>query len=281
MHIFRSTIEKFIETNAYVLESHSRFHIGTSRIGNYEVEDAFLTLTPSVTTKGYVPKLEFIENQGIVVTYSDFHFEGEGKVQRKKAKFYGDIKTLKCSFRLAPPVNDHHKIDLVPEFRMESVFIDYEQSTLAIEYEGKKTNSPGIKNHIKDWVKNSIDGQFNLARMFFAAAHNAVANLIESYMDMKFFKGSIRLTKFHFYPDYLDIGFNFEFEKYPDSEFISKVGRFNDVHKPNQEGVELIFDENIINTVLYAMYHLDREVSLRTMLTPVKDALQYLKVIRF
>jgi hypothetical protein len=218
MHVFKKTIDNFLKSNSLILKEFSTFSIGTSRIGRHEVRDAFLTLTPTNQTHGYIPKLKFIHNQGILVEFKNVEFEGHGDVLSDVGKFYGKIKTLRCSFKFAPPGNDKHKIDLIPEFRIDTVYADFIEDSLYFELYERKHNTPGIKSHIKDWVRNSIDGHFHLPRIALSEAHSIIADFIESKMDIEAFKGKIRLFKLQFHDEFLEIGFRFYFEKYPDSE---------------------------------------------------------------
>lgn len=266
-----------ISNNTFFFKEYSRFPIGSSRVGRNEVEDAFLTLIPE-DPSGYVPQIKFIANHGVEVLFSNITFYGEGRVKRSPATFYGKTKQIKCSFRLAPPFSDKHKIDLIPDFRIDTVFVEFDDNLLVFEYNDEKITKPGIMNHVKEWVRNSIDGHFHLPRMAFASLHQMVAEYIESKLNLANFKGKINLLKIHFYEDYIDIGFRFEFTKYEDSEFIHKTGIFKDSHESNQEGVELILDENIINTFFYAFYHLDDEFSVRALIKPLKDYQKFLKV---
>lgn len=302
MHIFTKTLENFLQTNAYLLKEVSTFSIGTSRINRYEVVDAFLTLTPDDEDKGYVPKLKMVPNHGFEIKFKNINFIGNGKVEGVDTKFGGKIKIIKCTFKLAPTFQRGTKINLIPDVRIDTVYVEYVDETLYFEMNGRQQKSPGIKSHIKDWVKNSIDGQFHLPRIALAETNTVMMKYLETKFDLDSFNGQMQLFKFQFFEDYFEmgkqaefiheikrfhnlqslihvgIGFRFKFLKYISSDFIRKTGVFNDEHMPNQQGIELIIDENVVNTVFYAMYHLDKEISVRSVIKDLKDYNKMLSV---
>lgn len=208
-------------------------------------------------------KIKFNEGEGIEFIFENLHFDGIGDVDSEKLQFFGDIKTLGINIRFAPPGQDQHKVDLIPDLRVERVYADFSDENMGFELYGQNTNSPGIKSHIKEWVRNSIDTHAYKLREAFAILHAQIADMFTAIIDVDNFKGRIRLSKLHFFENYADIGVKFMFPKDPDSDIISKTGIFKDQHTSSQEGIEVILDENVVNTILYAAYNINSKLSIR------------------
>jgi len=267
IHLFRGTLEKIFDQNAYKLKEYFTFPIGRHRIGKYEYTDSILTITPKDSEKGYLPTIQFNKGEGIEATFTDLHFDGHGTIEQQQGKFFGYINKLKINFRLSPPPNDGHIIDLIPDVRVERVFAEFENENMGIEnIYGETMSNAGIKNHIKEWVRNSIDARSSELNGAFYDLHTVIAEWVESFEDIKNFKGRIRLSVIHFYENYAEIFVRLMFPKDSESDMVTKTGIFKDQHMPSQEGVEFIFDENVINTILYAIYHLDPSVRVREFL---------------
>lgn len=169
---------------------------------------------------------------------------------------------------MVPPVNDNHRIDLIPDLRIDTVYIEFDDNLLYLESAKGQNNSPGLRNQIKSWVRNSVDAHFHSPRKVLLDLHNSVASLLEKNFDLGKYDCSIRLFKVLFFEQYMEVGLWLEFDEQDDVEFIRKTGRYNDEHIPNQEGLELIVDKTIVNSILYILYNLDMEVSIVDLLKP-------------
>ena len=279
IHLFRNTVQDFIDKNMHLVVDYTKFSIGKQRIGRYELFNTYLTLKPiNNDSKSYSPKIEFIEKGGIWAEWTDVEFIGEGRSKGKPAVFSGKMSKLEVDFIIAPPVNDPHKIDLVPVFYIKTIKWSYDEESIVLEYEGKKNTGAGYRNQIKSWVRDSIDTYFHSPQDILERAHQAIAAYCEKQIDMDRFKGRIRLAKVNFFEDYLEFGYRIQVDAYEDSEMIHKVGQFSDTHEAGQKGIEIMIDENVINTLFYILYNLQIEFSIRDIFGGFLDYKKYFKV---
>lgn len=263
VHLFKGTLEKFLDQNSYHLIEFFKFDVGRHRLGPNEFKNGKIQIFPKDPERGYVPHIKLNEGEGLEVNFYDLHFDGTGTVGSKKGTFFGYIKSMRINFRFAPIVKDDHPIDLIPDVRVERVFVDFDRKNMGITVDSEEASNPGISNHIQEWVRNSIERRASEIRKKLIDLHNSIADLISSKIDTKKFLGKVRLSKLHFYEDFVDIALRFSFPKYEDSDLKTKTGQFKDEHLPNQQGIEIVLDENVINTLIYGIYNLDYKLSMR------------------
>lgn len=268
IHIFKNTISEFLQNNIQYAASYAKFPIKNSRIGKNEITNVMLTLTAQNNNiQNFVPELLLNQNEGIQAIWKNLTFLGVGESEKQEAKFYGKLKELKINFILTPPVNDNHKIDIFPAFYVQSVFCDYDDSTITFEFKGMKSYGAGLKTQIKSWVREAIDTQWYLPHDMFETAHHAIANYISSKVELDKFDGKFRLSKMQFYSDHIEFGYRLLVNEYPDSPMIHKFGPFKDTHEGSEKGIEVLFDENILNSILYLLYQNNFEFSMRDILS--------------
>ena len=133
--------------------------------------------------------------------------------------------------------------------------------------DNKTETSPGVRNQIKDYIKNSVGIHTDTLRVYLKKIHERIADMFQNTGYFNKFDGSFRLSKFKLFENYIEIGFRLKFNEEQGKPFAAKTGRYNDDHIPNQEGIEFIVTENILNSVFYILYNLDVEFSWRQLLS--------------
>ena len=113
--------------------------------------------------------------------------------------------------------------------------------------------------------------QLGLEQLFDVVVVNKAQTLIAEYLastvDPETFQGSISFSNIIFHSEYLELGVISSFKDNEEEEYKDRTQKIlPEVTDEEGTAVEILFDENIINTGLHSAFHTDGEFTLRDVL---------------
>lgn len=110
-----------------------------------------------------------------------------------------------------------------------------------------------------------------VVKMIVNSAQSYIADYLSSTVDQETFKGKISFSSITFHEEFAELGVISRFDEVENEHYEGTEAK--DLPKYNwddQTAVEILFDENIINSALHSAFHNDGEFGLRDLLS-IKD----------
>ena len=271
--IYKKTLEEVLEKNAIFLSEYTSTPLGTADIDDISVKDATLTILPDVKDlEDLETKIKFVKGEGLELTLSDCKFSLTGKVADKPATLRGTADSL--FFKLAVK-NSEAKADrtvtfdasTLPKFDIENFDAKIDKDSLKWTFEGDVKESDGLKEETFTWIGATLKGQMVGLKLLANSAQQYIADYIESTVDPESFDGKISFSGIEFFDKYAELGVLTSYSSEDDEDHKASPSKeLPEGSEDSDNAVEILFDENIINSGLHSAFHGDGEFALRSLL---------------
>lgn len=270
--IYKKTLHEMLEKNGPFISEYTTASLGTVDISDISMKDTVLSIFPqSGSYEDFETDLKFVEKEGIEVGLNEFQFELKGKVDEKDATLTGKIERIfiKLSIKKAEEGSSIFSFSAsnLPQFEIDNLDVEFEKDTIKWNIGGEEKIDDDLLEKTLTWLNATIEGQMIAAKFILNGAQQKLAEYITQNVDMNTYKGKISFSEITFYGEYAEMSiitsYDLENEggyKVRDTEPIAELAG------DDSNAIELVFDENIINTGLYAAFHADSDFSLRKIL---------------
>ena len=132
------------------------------------------------------------------------------------------------------------------------------------------------KDQYHTWLKIQMEARINALNGLLGFVKSYVTDYVQTTVELgDGFNGDVGLVGFEFYEEYLEMDFNTIFTEIGDES--EKLREVDMVGKTSgrKASVEVLLDENFLNSILAALYHLDFKLNLREWAGANPDAHMY------
>ena len=272
--LYRKTLHELLEKNGPFISEYTSTSLGSVDVADIAMKDSTLSVKPqSGTYDDFEADLKFVEGEGAELSFNEFQFELDGKVEDKDASLTGNIDKIFIKFSIkgkegAEKVtgSESFEVSALPEFNIEKIDVDFEKESIKWIIDGEEKQEEGLAEKTVDWLNQAIEGQMLVLKYILNVSQQKLAEYIKQNVDMNNYKGKLSFSAISFYEDYVEMGVITSFETQEGEYKIRETDTLAREAGDDMNAVEIVFDENIINTGLYAAFHSDSDFSLRSIL---------------
>jgi hypothetical protein len=270
--LYKKALHEIMEKNGPFISEYTTTSIGSVDVENISMVDSVLSVYPqSGSYEDFETELKFIEGKGAEVTFNEFQFELSGKVNEQNGLLIGNIEEIfiKLSVKKNDDENKSSSFSTndLPEFEIDNFDVKFDEDTIKWTVDGEEKTGDDLKAATLKWLDEAIKAQMIVTKYILNLTQQKVAEYVTSSLDMDNFEGTLSFSEITFYDDYLEMSVITSFlvkdeENYNTRETEALAENAGD----DVNAAEIVFDENIINTGLYAAFHSDKDFSLRSIL---------------
>lgn len=272
--IYRKTVQEVLRKNAPIITKYTSASLGTVDIADLTIENTILSIVPE--SEEIENKMNFVKNEGLEVTLEDLKFELTGTSEGSPVSLTGDVETLFFSLSIKNSEGEKNS-DLLfdpeslPQFNIEKYEHKIDKSTFKWNINGEHNTDEKLLKATEEWIDAAIEGNMAVVKMIVNSAQSYIADYLSSTVDPETFKGKISFSSIIFHEEFAELGVISKFDEVENEHYEGTEAK--DLPKYNgddQTAVEILFDENIINSGLHSAFHNDGEFGLRDLLS-IKD----------
>jgi hypothetical protein len=280
IRIYRKTLHEVIEKNGLLISDYASTDLGTIDISKLTVKDAVLSLQPqSGSWDDFEIDLKFIEGKGFHLALNDFSYTLTGKVNSKDATLAGNLDKISFDLEIK---NSEHKddglfsADNLPQFDISNYKADFDQKSIKWDIEGDQKLEDDLSQKTHEWLNAALEGQVIAAKFILNNGQKYIAEYLASSIDSSTFEGSLSFSEVKFFDDYAELGLvtSFDIQGGEDYEVRDVDGKA-ELAGDDRNAIEIVLDENMINSGLHTAFHHDSDFSLRSILRTDSDDNEY------
>ncbi|CAI2364693.1 unnamed protein product [Moneuplotes crassus] len=268
--IYRKTLQDIVDKNAPLISDYTKADLGTVDIGDITVEDAMLNIFTEENE--FESSIKFIADEGFQLSIDDLLFELTGKVDGKDSVLRGDVESLfvKLSVKNSEKERDtsvRFDAGSLPQLDISDYSVKTKSETFKWTIGGEEKNDASLIKATSVWIDAAIQANMGMIKIIVNSAQTYVADYLTSTVDEDTFRGSLSFTKIIFNEEYAQLGLTSSFKDEGDEHFVERSDKdLPEVTDDENAAVQILFDENIINSGLHSAFHADGEFGLRDIL---------------
>lgn len=283
--IYKKTLHEILEKNGPFVSEYTNSHLGSVDVADIAMKDSVLSIFPqSGSYDEFETDLKFIDREGIELGFNEFQFELKGLVEGKDSTLKGNIERIfiklavKKSEKKEGGVLSFSSKDL-PEFDIQNLDVEFEKESIKWIIDGQEKMDNDLLNKTLKWLNQAIEGQMIAAKFIINSAQRKLADYITQNVDMETYKGKLSFSEIAFFEDYAEMSIISSFDVAEEGSYkVRETEALAENAGDKINAVEVVFDENIINTGLYAAFHSDADFSLRKILRVEEPENEYAKM---
>lgn len=270
--IYRKTLHEILEKNGPFVSEYTTTSLGSVDVGDIAMKDSQLSVFPmSGSYDDFETDLKFIDKEGIELGFNEFQFELKGLVEGKDSTLKGNIERIFIKLAIKKSEKKEGTLSFsssdLPEFDIQNLDVEFEKDTIKWIIDGEEKMNDDLLDKTLKWLNSAIEGQMIAAKYIINSAQQKLADYITQNVDMETYKGKLSFSEITFYEDYAQMSIISSFDVTEEGSYkVRETEPLAENAGDSINAVELVFDENIINTGLYAAFHSDTDFSLRKIL---------------
>lgn len=268
--IYRKTLQDIIDKNAPLISDYTKADLGTVDIGEITVEDAMLNIFTEENE--FESSVKFIAGEGFQLNIDDILFELTGKINGKDSVLRGEVESLflKLSVKNSEKERDtsvRFDVESLPELDISDYSVKIKSETIKWTIGEKENDDDNLTKATSAWIEAAIEANMRLINIIVNSAQTYVAEYLTSTVDEDTFRGSLSFSKIVFSEEFAQLGLISSFKDEGDEHFVERSDKeLPEVPDDENAAVQILFDENIINSGLHSAFHADGEFGLRDIL---------------
>lgn len=268
---YRKILNEVIEKNGHFISEYAKTNLGSIDISKFTVKDAELALQPqSGTWDEFEVDLKFIEGKGFHLALNDFSYKLTGQVNKDDATLTGNLDKISFDLSITNTENKEGSLfsaDNLPQFDIGNYVAEFDKKSIKWDIQNQENLSEDLEEKTFEWLNAALEGQVIAAKIILNNAQKYIAEYLASNIDSSTFEGSLSFSELKVFSDYAELGLLTSFdlsghEEYEVRDVDSKAEEAGD----DRNAIEVVFDENMINSGLHTAFHQDSEFSLRSIL---------------
>jgi hypothetical protein len=263
--LYKKALQEVIEKNWGLMSEYAQFQVGDMDLSSIFIKDTQMSLFPEDVESGIEVKLEFVEGQGAQLEFNDFKIEASGSIEGKPTIVSADLETFIVKF---VTVHDDSNSDSqkynIPKVQIDDFKVEVDEESIKISVDGADQTTDELRAKVAEVIKLQTGAIKILLDLKISQANIQLVKFLTSSIDTDQIGGDIKLSDITFHDEYIEIGINAgyaadgeEVAEYRNTEELSESA------KDTTKSVELVIDENILNTGLYSWFHENKGFSLR------------------
>ncbi len=132
-----------------------------------------------------------------------------------------------------------------------------------------------LKHKYVQWIKAQLESKFSVLQGLINLMKKEITEYVSKNLDYDQFKGFVGLTAIEFFDEKLELTFTTHFEDLGNEPKKFRTVNVNGPRYRQTNALEIMIDENVANSILAALYHLDYNFSLRDILGATAGTHEY------
>lgn len=241
------------------------------KLEDFLIKDAYLRLIPE-DSKELDAKLQIIEGQGVEISIEEVKFEVAGNVEDgSKMTITGDIESV--DIKVVLKSKDGRKEDdrtvqyNIPEFQIQTLTAKSDRDSIRVHLGDNDITTEKLKEVAEFNFNARVEVLSTLINLGLNGVNSQIADYAIENLALGNEHGDAKLSDIKFDTDYIEFGIDTSFEKSNDDDFkFRETSSLTAQAGDKTKALELIVDENIINTGLYTIFKTNQGFSLRKAL---------------
>jgi HSP20 family molecular chaperone IbpA len=266
--VYKKALHEILEKNGPFISEYTTTNIGSIEVEDISMKDAVLSVFPqSGSFEDFETFLKFVEGKGAELTFSEFQFDLVGQFGGKTGLLTGKIEEIFIKLNVVKTEKEKESSTDLPEFDIENFEVKFEEDTIKWKIDGEEKTGEALHKATLAWLKNAIKAQMIVAKFVINTAQSKIEDYLTNSINLDDYKGNLSFSEIKFFEDYIEMSLITSLTVEDEDGYKMRVNEaLAENAGENENAIEVVFDENIINTGLYAAFHSDGEFGLRKVL---------------